>query len=73
MRGIAGGAAVRAGASAVGAEGNVETIAAAMRAEAELQAREWPEDYLAGAVEWLLLLETKRRGKQSRTVPRRSC
>jgi len=34
------------------AERDLGTIAAAMQETVELLAREWPEDYPAGAVEW---------------------
>ncbi|CAB3779158.1 hypothetical protein LMG28138_00813 [Pararobbsia alpina] len=37
------------------AEDSLRVISAAMRAEVELLAKGWPEDYPAGAVEWLLL------------------
>ena len=36
-------------------------VLAEMREAVELLAREWPEDYPAGAVEWLLLQESKTR------------
>ncbi|MGU7784435.1 hypothetical protein [Burkholderia sp. PU8-34] len=35
-------------------DGQKKAIAAAMREAVELLAREWPDDYPAGAVEWLL-------------------
>lgn len=56
-REIAGSAAGRTGASTV--EGNtgdsLGAISAATRKAVELLAREWPDDYPAGAVEWLIL------------------
>ena len=53
---IAGKTADAAGTSPTGseAERDLGTIAAAMRAEVKLLAREWPEDYPAGAMEWLV-------------------
>ena len=55
VREAAGSAAGWAGLSPAEAEGIVETIAATMRAEVELLAREWPEDWPARAAEWLIL------------------
>ncbi|MDB5787479.1 hypothetical protein [Caballeronia mineralivorans] len=60
MSEIAGETADAAGISLTGgeAERGLGTIAAAaMRAEVELLAREWPEDYPAGAVESLMTVE----------------
>lgn len=60
-RKIAGGAAGGTGASTDVGGGDSQTgdsagtFGAAVRAEVELLARRWPEDYPAGAVEWLLL------------------
>ena len=61
---IAGTTADAAGTSPTGseAERDLGTIAAAMREAVELLAREWPDDYAAWAVEWLLVeLTTPRR------------
>ena len=56
VREIAGGAAGRTGATTV--EGNtrdsLSAISAAAREAVELLARDWPEDYPDGAVEWLV-------------------
>jgi hypothetical protein len=43
------------------AEGELKAIAAAMRGAVELLAREWPQDYPEGAVEWLLVGDGGRR------------
>lgn len=53
---IAGTTADAAGTSLTGseAERDLGTIATAMREAVELLAREWPEDYPDGAVEWLM-------------------
>jgi hypothetical protein len=60
---IAGTTADAAGTSPTGseAERGLGTIAAAaMREAVDLLARGWPEDYPAGAVEWLLLQASPR-------------
>jgi hypothetical protein len=61
---IAGKRADAAGTSPTGseAERDLGAIAATMREAVELLAREWPDDYAAWAVEWLLVeLTTPRR------------
>jgi hypothetical protein len=57
MSEIAGSAAYAARTSPIEseAERHLETIAGAMRRSEELLAREWPEEYQVGVVEWLLL------------------
>jgi len=56
---IAGKTADAAGTSPTGgeAERDLGTIAAAMREVVELLARGWPEEYPAGAAEWLMAIE----------------
>jgi hypothetical protein len=53
-----------------GTESEVGAIGTAMREAVELLAREWPEDYPAGAVEWLAVQEgrAKRVGRWGRTL-----
>jgi hypothetical protein len=47
------------------AEGDLGAIAAAMREAVELLARGWPEDYPAGAVEWMVVESERARTSQS--------
>jgi hypothetical protein len=53
-------------------DGDVETgvrpIAAAMREAVGLLAREWPQDYPAGAVEWLVAAKAECNWRKERTV-----
>ncbi|WP_323049046.1 hypothetical protein [Caballeronia mineralivorans] len=59
MSEIAGKTAGVAGTSPTGseAERDMGTIAAAMRAAVELLAGEWPDEYPAGAMEWLIAVK----------------